>query len=214
MKKVNVPEAVKLYKSGLSLGEVGRILGHHHSVIKYHIIRNGIEIREQKEAQRKPIDSSGIANMYLDGMSANEIAKTFGVTYQCIYDRLAEEGIKTRNRREQIKSMIQRGTYNVRKGETHKNWKGGKTQSGGYTLLMVDRHKYKPEHRIVWEQHNGPLPKNWVVHHLNGNKSDNRIENLAGMPRKIHSPKSIVEPYKKRIQELEAILNKNLKKRV
>ena len=32
--------------------------------------------------------------------------------------------------------------------------------------------------RIIWEMHNGPIPSNLVIDHINENKADNRIENL------------------------------------
>ena len=35
------------------------------------------------------------------------------------------------------------------------------------------------EHRYVWEQHNGKIPKGMQIHHINGKHNDNRIENLA-----------------------------------
>ena len=35
-----------------------------------------------------------------------------------------------------------------------------------------------PEHRYVWTQHNGEIPKGMQIHHINGKKKDNRIENL------------------------------------
>lgn len=34
------------------------------------------------------------------------------------------------------------------------------------------------EHRYIWEQYNGPIPKRMLIHHINGIKCDNRIENL------------------------------------
>lgn len=42
------------------------------------------------------------------------------------------------------------------------------------------------EHRAVWQRHNGWLPKGWIVHHINEVKTDNRIENLIGMPSELH----------------------------
>ena len=35
------------------------------------------------------------------------------------------------------------------------------------------------EHRKVWEEVHGPIPKGMHIHHINSNKLDNRIENLT-----------------------------------
>lgn len=33
-------------------------------------------------------------------------------------------------------------------------------------------------HRIVWEMHKGPIPEGYEIDHINGIKTDNRIDNL------------------------------------
>lgn len=80
---------------------------------------------------------------------------------------------------------------------------------GGYVYIHVGgKQRYKFEHHIVWEEANGPLPRGWVIHHLNGIKTDNRLENLAGMPRHEHHkhPREALVPYEERIKSLESML--------
>jgi hypothetical protein len=59
------------------------------------------------------------------------------------------------------------------------------------------------EHRHVYLKHYGGLPDDYIVHHLNGLKGDNRIENLCALPRSEHDTKHIVRELQKRIRELE-----------
>ena len=57
----------------------------------------------------------------------------------------------------------------------------------GY-LCSHDRTGY-PQlvHRAYWEACRGPIPEGHVVHHINSDVVDNRIENLECMPRGEHT---------------------------
>lgn len=72
-------------------------------------------------------------------------------------------------------------------GSSNANWRGGKVKhSGGYLYRYVDescrknkKEKYVLDHVWVMEQHLGRrLVQGENVHHKNGVKDDNRIENL------------------------------------
>ena len=47
----------------------------------------------------------------------------------------------------------------------------------GYKRLTVNK-KLTSCHRIVWEMHNGAIPKGKFIDHINRVRDDNRIENL------------------------------------
>ena len=88
--------------------------------------------------------------------------------------------------------------------EGNPNWRGGKTRARGYVYIrkLEDGRRYVGEHILVWEQAHGRIPKGWLVHHLNGIRDDNRLENLVAMSRSQHH-KNHHEPWERRIRALE-----------
>jgi len=57
--------------------------------------------------------------------------------------------------------------------------------------------------RAVWQEAHGPIPKDWLIHSLNGDKRDLRLENLAAIPRYPKHLGVVTAPYVIRIQSLE-----------
>ena len=57
--------------------------------------------------------------------------------------------------------------------------------------------------REAWTAKHGPIPKGWIVHNMNGDMEDNRLENLACIPRKTGNISKVVAPYRERKRNLE-----------
>ena len=89
------------------------------------------------------------------------------------------------------------------------NFKGGRRIRSGYWQVLVGPKRYVAEHRLVYEQAYGPIPAGYHIHHKNGDKLDNRIENLVAMTRSEHHKVShtTIAELQAKIKELEARLN-------
>lgn len=122
-----------------------------------------------------------LRKMYWDEeLSFSEMAKKIGCPTGRVQKLLSKFNIPRRDPWEALPT-----------GEKHPNWKGGRyISSTGYVYILCkedhpralkkgNNSHYVPEHYLVMEKHIGrELAKNETVHHLNGIKSDNRIENL------------------------------------
>ena len=65
--------------------------------------------------------------------------------------------------------------------------------------------------REAWTRQRGLIPKGWIVHNMNGDMEDNRLENLACIPRKTGNISNVVAPYRERIKILELQLREENK---
>jgi len=106
-------------------------------------------------------------------------------------------------------------SWNNREG--HPRWRGGRhVTSDGYVqivvglddpmLVMADDRGRVYEHRLVMARSLGrPLSSTEIVHHRNGDKQDNRRENLTLTTRRQHSADHHREiaALRARVQELE-----------
>jgi len=57
----------------------------------------------------------------------------------------------------------------------------------GYILIKVPGIGTLREHTYVWEQAHGRLEPGFVIHHIDGDKTNNKLENLIAIPKKNHS---------------------------
>lgn len=103
-------------------------------------------------------------------------------------------------------------------GEKCNFWKGGKkSNSAGYRLVLMpdhpraDRNGYVLEHIVVFEKATGiSVPEGCCVHHLNGIKNDNRIENLCLMSHGAHT--AMHHRGAKRTEETKKKISERMKK--
>ena len=114
-----------------------------------------------------------VLKMCEDGNSLNEIAQAVGTTGIRVKQFLRRNGVT-------------KDFPNVKYGPRHYAWKGGTVDRDGYVLIYAKGHPharknthYVFEHRLVMEKSLGRylLPTE-VVHHKDGVRNHNSIENL------------------------------------
>ena len=223
------------YLSGESTAKVARDIGLSVTAVRNSLARSGVKLRARIEALRaakrqergrwrKDTKGLEVTQMYAEGHSIPEIARATGLSWSGVRHRLLLEGYPFRGRGEAI-SIARRGIPNLKlRGERSPNWRGGRIiDSRGYVRINKPGHPratngYVFEHILVWEEANGQeLPKGWVIHHLNGIVSDNRIENLVALPsrrhylvlrekaQKIRNLEKVVEELRRKLAECQTL---------
>lgn len=96
-----------------------------------------------------------------------------------------------------------KGAHNnhPRASRQHRWNPGGSVASNGYVKLRVgighplaDPNGYAYEHLVIWCASGRPRPAaGCIIHHRNGDKTDNRIQNLALMSRGAHNAEHLAE---------------------
>lgn len=117
-----------------------------------------------------------IAARYAEGETTTTLAHEYGCSDGTIGNTIRRLGGQCRPKN--------------RKDEDHPSYRGSRRlDANGYVLVRLPRShpfygmtaadKCIKEHRLVMAQHLGrPLRREETVHHINGDRQDNRIENL------------------------------------
>lgn len=197
-----------LYMTGDSIAVIAKKMGCSEKPIFDRLHDMGVKTRGKNEAPRLRvrIEKGFLKQLYLDEKkSINEIKTITGHCFTTVQKWLRRYEIPIRTKKEAMSLLC---------GNKNPAWKGGTfINKDGYRMIRVGGHPragqngYVFEHIIVWEKEHGRyLPKGYIIHHLNGIKTDNRPKNLIAMKRGEHI--HLAEPYKAKIRELEIELVK------
>lgn len=143
-----------------------------------------------------------------------------------VYKRVVTDKMREANKKRMLGKTHSQETKNkIRKstsGKNASNWKGGRFLCNGYIAVHSPNHPnknisgYMMEHRLVMEKHIGRyLEKNEIVHHKNGVRTDNRLENLVLMQKSKHNTSykaGYKEGYATALREILEMLPKDINK--
>lgn len=124
---------------------------------------------------------------------------------------MARKGMKFSKK---TKERISKAKTGQNLAEKHHNWIGHTIKSGYRQIYSPDhpnttKDNYVAEHRLIMEKHLGRyLNKNEIIHHVDGNRLNNKLENLVLTDNSSHMKDHITLRYKYRDLKCE---NRGLK---
>jgi len=112
-------------------------------------------------------------NMYLEGYSLEDVGNFYGKSRQSVFELFKNRGWKMRTLKRLHRQHFNGNSYTLRNTGYY-----GKT-NGSRSLM----------HRDVWEFHNGAIPHNHDIHHIDHDKTNNDISNLEIYTKSEHAKK-------------------------
>jgi hypothetical protein len=166
---------ISKYKDGMSLEAIGKVYGTNLVTIRNILKNYGVKLRGVGNKFKVFSDDEikTMIELYENRNTIQNIAKIFKTSELLISRHLRRNGV----------------FINDKLREKHHNWKGGRFINNGYVQVIIDSNspyismarnsRYVLEHRLVMAQHlNRCLIDSETIHHIDGNKLNNKIENL------------------------------------
>ncbi len=173
------------YEAGTSSTDLARTYDTTAHLILKAVRRAGGQVRSISEAKRGFTEEQdrAIGTLYEEGMSGAELASLYGVSLMCALSAVRRSGVAVRDKGGFNKDRRENRT------EDANGYIGRYRTKQGYVCVAIKRsHPYASmcnsigqvlEHRLVMAQTIGrPLTTNESVHHINGQRDDNRPANL------------------------------------
>lgn len=167
-------EIAERYSAGESATRLAAEFGCWQTTISKLLRRRGVPTRGGVTQH----DRDGMTTMWREGAALSVIGKQYKRAPSTVAAILEQAGVRN--------ITLRRST-----GTRHPSWAGGKSITpAGYVLAHVNdddpyavmrasKSRYVFEHRLVMARSLGrPLRKGETVHHINGDRADNRLENL------------------------------------
>jgi len=175
---VDVSELSTLYKT-MGLKAIAKRVGIGHGSVRRLLVEAGVDIRPGRTPSIA-IDKDKLVELYsMRKLSTTDIAKELGINKSTVLDKLLDYGIPIRS----IKGGERLAILDPNKKHGKPRFERVKSIDG-YWLVISHGHArarfggYVLEHILIWEAAYSALPIGWVIHHLNGNRLDNRVCNL------------------------------------
>lgn len=209
-----------------TLESVALDLGCNRETVRRWMRRYGLPIRPRGGTgkpilkETKPLANKEWLKEQLKKYSHAQIAKSLGVSRGVVTFWVKKQGLwddVSKARSFANKEVFKKDFPKGRNGKDHPNWKGGVRIADGYVYIYVPEHPaafpgrpYVQQHRLVMEEKLGRyLESDEVVHHLDGNRMNNDIDNLEVKYRGQHLSDHFkasheVTKLRQRVKELEA----------
>ena len=163
-----------------------------------------------KKAENRMLENREWLTKQMESKTAKQISIDLGAQHQAVLYWAHKYGLLNETKSQSVKAALKKRNPDGARGENTSHWKGGRRKHSGYIMVYSPDHPCANngavmEHRLVMEKHLGRyLDTTEVVHHLNGIKDDNRIENLQLVKRGEH-----VSNHFKASHEVEQLRIKN-----